>query len=730
MPETVHRVQAESPTIAIAATFTAESLKEPLEFWLDELSFNHGVRFALYHQVFQTLLDPGGLFASNRDGVNVVLARIEDWSRHADEPFAAGTLEENVQHFISSVRSSAPALSVPLLVFLCPASPDFLSDSSRGALAKEMEELIASELAPLSKVQVVQSAAILSLYPVDSYYDRAGDELGHIPYTPEFFAGLATAIVRRIHGLRMAPFKVLVLDCDNTLWRGICGEDGPEGVEIDPGRRVLQEFALAQRASGMLLAICSKNNEEDVVETFRLHPEMLLRLEDFTAYRINWEPKAGNLRALAAELDLSLDSFVFIDDDPKECAEIEANCPGVLTLALPPEDEIEDYLRHVWAFDRVKVTREDRERAAHYAQRGERRRFEQQAATLEDFLAGLQLEVRIAPVEPQQLPRAAQLIQRTNQMNCTVVRRTEAELQNLLRSNEADCLVVDASDRFGAYGMVGVMIFGAEPEALAVDTFLMSCRAFGRGIEHQMLAHLGRIAVERGLRRVHVPFVPSARNRPALTFLESSGPESKHTAGSTVIYIFASVPLSNLRYKPAATTSPDGVASREQEQDEARQSFSEYARIARELSRPGQVLAVIQGRRQAAASPASGGLSEPVTGMEKRVASIWSELLGVPTIGRDDNFFDLGGHSLLAVQLLSRLRDEFAVDLSLEVVYNGELTVAELAKTIELYEIGQSDAGEYAAILAELESLSDEEVRAILAQEEAEGPAGSRCESS
>jgi FkbH-like protein len=317
-----------------------------------------------------------------------------------------------------------------------------------------MEKLVASELTPLANVHVVRSPEILSIYPVEDYYDRAGDELGHIPYTPEFFAGLATAIIRRIHGLRMAPFKVLVLDCDNTLWRGICGEDGPEGVEIDPGRRALQQFALAQRESGMLLAICSKNNEEDVLETFRVHPEMLLRLEDFTANRITWEPKAGNLRALAAELEFGHDSFICVDDDPKECAEIEANCPGVLTLTLPPEDEIEHYLHHVWAFDRAKITREDRERAAQYAQRNERRRFEQQAPSLEDFLAGLQLEVRIAPLEPQQLARAAQLIQRTNQMNCTVVRRTEAELQGLLRSGVAECLVVDASDRFGAYGMV------------------------------------------------------------------------------------------------------------------------------------------------------------------------------------------------------------------------------------------------------------------------------------
>ena len=166
------------------------------------------------------------------------------------------------------------------------------------------------------------------LYPVPDYYDPHGDELGHIPYTPAFYAALGTAVARKIHALRRAPYKAIVLDCDGTLWDGVCGEDGPEGVSLDPPRRFLQEFMLAQRDAGMLLCLSSKNNEQDVLETFRANPRMPLQPEHFVARRINWEPKSAHLVSLAGELNLGLDSFIFVDDNPTECAELAGPLPG------------------------------------------------------------------------------------------------------------------------------------------------------------------------------------------------------------------------------------------------------------------------------------------------------------------------------------------------------------------------------------------------------------------
>ena len=182
---------------------------------------------------------------------------------------------------------------------------------------------------------------------------RAAMSLGCVPYTPVFFTALATMIARRFHALQRAPHKVIVLDCDQTLWGGVCGEDGPQGnLPRRCRRKALQEFMRAQHAAGRLLAVCSKNSEEDVREVFAQRLDMPLRHEHFATWRVNWSPKSENIKSMAKELNLGLDSFIFVDDNPVECAEVEANCPGVLTLQLPENPaEIPQFLKHCWAFD-------------------------------------------------------------------------------------------------------------------------------------------------------------------------------------------------------------------------------------------------------------------------------------------------------------------------------------------------------------------------------------------
>jgi FkbH-like protein len=705
-----------APLVAISATFTAELIAASLEFWIEELGWDYQVKFAPYNQVFQQLLDPDSLLARNREGVNVVLVRFEDWSRFGEG--GASTLEDNVRRLVLCLRSVAEKFRSPLVVAVCPASPGFLESPHRAALAKRMEARIESSLRGASTVHLIRAPELADLYPVPDYYDPHGDELGHIPYTPAFYAALGTVVARKIHALRRAPYKAIVLDCDGTLWDGVCGEDGPDGVSLDPERRFLQEFMLAQRDAGILLCLSSKNNEQDVLETFRANPRMPLQPGHFVARRIDWEPKSAHLVSLAGELNLGLDSFIFVDDNPTECAELAAHCPEVLTLQLPSDPErIPAFLRHVWAFDHPRVTPEDRERAALYAQEIERGRLEKKTTSLEEFLAALNLEIRIAPMTPEQLPRVSQLTQRTNQMNFTSIRRSESEIQTLVRDGQAECLTVDVRDRFGSYGLAGVMIFSAGAEAIALDTFLLSCRALGRGVEHRMLARLGEIARERGLARVDVRVTPCARNSPALNLLESIG-EPAERGAVDLLYRFSSERLANLEYRPdgsqpAAPPRPAPVAR-------VARKPADFQRIATELAGVDQILEQIAARKRPETAPTAPSAA-PRTELERQLAAIWAELLGLPSVGIHDNFFDLGGHSLLAVQLLSRVRQTFNVDLSLEVVYGGPFTVAELARAIDVEEIERAGA-DYAAILEEIEGLSDEEVRALLAAEQGGAP--------
>jgi FkbH-like protein len=666
--------------IAISATFTAEAIQPGLAFWAGELGLDSEIRFAPYNQVFQQLLDLAGLFARNRGGFNLALVRFEDW-RHAG-------IEDEARRLVEAVTGAATAHAAPLILAFCPP------------VHAAAEAIVRAGVADLAAVHVIGTCEIQGLYPVPEVYDPHANELGHLPYTPEFFMALATAVARKFHAISTPPYKVIALDCDETLWSGICGEDGPQGVALDPPRLALQEFMAERSREGMLLALCSKNNEEDVIETFRAHPEMPLRFEDFTAWRVNWESKSANLSALADELDLGLDSFILVDDNPKECTEAQAGVPEVLTLPLPADAaEIPEFLRHVWAFDRPRVTEEDRGRGQAYRQRAERARAERAAPSLEGFLESLQLEVAIAPMRADQVARVAQLTQRTNQMNCTLVRRTEAEVRAL---DPEEVWVVDVKDRFGSYGLTGVMIFRPAKEVLAVDTFLLSCRVLGRGVEHRMVARLGEIALERRLQAVRIPYGAGQRNRPAALFLESIG---------TVNGSLQSADAAALKYRPAATAAP---ARREQPHSTGRAAAIDYMKIATELRTPAAVLERI---RATTRKPAPVASEPPRTPLERELAELWAGLLNVPALGVHDNFFELGGHSLLAVQLLSRVRQICGVELSLEVVYSGDFTVAELAKAVELKEIERA-GGDYQELLRELDGLSDEEVRALLAEEQ------------
>jgi len=662
--------------IAISATFTAEAIQPGLAFWVGELGLDAAIRFAGYNQVFQELLDPAGLFARNRSGFNVVLLRLRDW--------AAAGVADSARRFVEAVRDSAAVAAAPLIVVVCP-SPEPLA-------AEELESLRAI-------AHLITAEEIAALYPVAEVHDPHADELGHLPYTPVYFAALATAIARKIHAIARPPYKAIALDCDDTLWAGICGEDGPEGIVVDAPRRALQEFMKARRSEGMLLALCSKNNEQDVLDVFAARPDMPLALADFAAWRINWDSKGDGLAALAAELDLGLDAFILVDDNPKECDEARAGAPEVAALPLPADaEEIPEFLRHAWAFDRARVTDEDRRRGEMYAQRAERSRAQRAAGSLEEFLASLALEVTIEPMRPEQAARVAQLTQRTNQMNTSGVRRTEAEVRAL----DAECLTVTVRDRFGDYGLTGVLIFREAGRALAVENFLLSCRALGRGVEHRMAARLGEIAAARGLERVEIAFAAGKRNQPAAAFLESLGELTAERAAAVKFRVG----------KGAANgTAPSGRGS---EGGTAGSPAIDYGRIAMELRRPEDVLARIGAARKVTPRRP---VDPPRTPLERDLAELWASLLHVGAVGVHDNFFELGGHSLLAVQLLSRVRQIYGIELSLEVVYSGEFTVAELAKAVELKEIEQA-GGDYRELMRELEGLSDEEVRALLAEEQ------------
>src|SRR2546427_9562075 len=259
--------------------------------------------------------------------------------------------------------------------------------------------------------------------------------------------------------------------------------------------------------AGMLLCLCSENNEKDALDVFDQRSDMPLKREHLVSWRINWNSKSENIRSLANELNVGLDSFIFIDDNPVDCADVKINCPGVLTLQLPQDTEsFPSFLNHIWAFDHMGSTEEDQNRTRMYRENTERQQFRERSFSLKDFVKGLQLRVEIAEATEDQLGRVSQLTFRTNQFNFTAVRRSENEIKNFLKREGANCLVVHVVDRFGDYGLVGVVMYKAEADRYKVDTFLLSCRVLGRGVEHAVVSRLGQRAVKEGKRFVELKY--------------------------------------------------------------------------------------------------------------------------------------------------------------------------------------------------------------------------------
>jgi FkbH-like protein len=343
---------------------------------------------------------------------------------------------------------------------------------------------------------------------------------------------LATHLARDIAaaGAALKGFtcKCLVVDLDNTLWRGIVGEDGVASLQIGgsfPGNvyAALQSQIKALLDRGALLAVNSKNNEEDVRAVFETRKDMILKWADFSCVRVNWTDKVTNLREIAQEMNIGLDSLVVLDDNPAEREWIETACPEVYVI---PESDPLEMLRALAVtrlFDSLSVTAEDRQRKGSYAAMAQRNRLRTEKADLDEFLHGLQLTVEIGAPTGAQLGRVAQLTQKTNQFNLTTRRYSEERLQQLPQSGEWEVFYCSCHDRFADEGIVGAAIVHKRGVDWVIDTFLLSCRVLGRGVEQAFLWWICGRAEREGARRVIGEFVRSGKNGQTENFYQANG---------------------------------------------------------------------------------------------------------------------------------------------------------------------------------------------------------------
>jgi FkbH-like protein len=670
--------------ITIASTFVAEPMELSLGWLLNQAGVGDSIGFAPYHQVFQELLTPTSALRSSREGVNVILIRFEDFIRDVSDGSAleqkiesvAGELAQAFADFASQTKLAMVLAVLPP----SPAVPERLVGTLRAA-----GERLSARAREFSKVRIIDDEPIVGAHLRDQY-DPERDRLAHIPFTDEYYASLALALARSIHAVKNTASKVLVLDCDNTLWRGVVGEDGVDGIQISAAHLALQDFAIEQQKKGILICLASKNTEADVLQVLATRADMHLLQAHLVAHRINWLPKPANIRSLAQELNLGLDSFVFLDDNPVECAQMRAELPEVITIQVPEESGYAEFLRNLWMFDKLTVTAEDASRTQMYRENVARRAVEQSASDIEQFLAALEMQIDIAAPAEEEWPRLEQLTQRTNQFNFTTRRRSAAELKALLQDG-ASVLRVRVSDRFGDYGIVGLTVAEKSASTLSVDTFLLSCRVLGRGVEHAMLRRLGAIAQAAGLSDVSLLHVPTARNIPARAFADSVVASFAADAAAGRQYCIPVAAAAVIEHRPghdpaevlearaadekkAAAPNPNAVPGRSER----------YSRLAHGLRSGASVLAEISGRPRRA-RPSTVAASRATSPVEAELAQLWESVLEIDPVGVDDNYFDLGGTSLLSVSLFAQISRQFHVQLPLSAIVEAP-TVRSLARLI------------------------------------------------
>jgi FkbH-like protein/FkbM family methyltransferase len=583
-------------------------------------------------------------------------------------------LSHNIENFVISLGSFIQRSKVPLIVAVSPLSPEISKDPLLKNLYEKHELELLRRISELPHIFTISSSSLANTYPVENYFDSLGDELGHIPYSLPFFTSIGTSFYRMILSVQSTPKKVIALDCDNTLWKGVCGEDGVKGIQIPESYQMLQQFLIDQIKSGMLVCLCSKNNEEDVMEIFNQRDDMLLKLDHLVSWRTNWDQKPSNLKSLAAELNLGLDSFIFIDDNPIECAEVKSECPEVLTLQLPlDEQKIPGFLKNIWVFDHLKVTEEDKKRTQLYKQNVQRERHRTSSMSLKDFLEGLNLQINISVPDSRQINRVSQLTFRTNQFNFTTKRRSEQEIREFLSDKNNGCLIAEVSDRFGDYGLVGVLFFTRSDGLFSVDTFLLSCRVLGRGVEYKIMSELGKLASAEAIEFIDLKYIPSPKNKPALDFIKRIGSQFSFSAGEELISRLPSDYLADLKHQNfveqdsaslAETNSENNSKSYSRKERQDSDSSDKYQMIADEYNNAASIYKKVEEHKTGRESRRE-NILKPETDFEKNMAAIWQKVLNRTEVSLDDNFFETGGSSLKAVQLVASAKKDLNINISI-----------------------------------------------------------------
>ncbi len=528
-----HQLAGQRFTIRVLSNITVAPLKEILEFELRRNGINAVVTPGDYDNISQNSLEVGD---TNAVIVFWELANLlESFSSRALTMDGAllGEVEKKTIAEMAFVLENLR--NVPLVVFNSFSSLLF---NSRELSANPLDRIASTLNTHLHASQhanlvVVDIDRCISRASVEKSFDRRLWHSSRILYSVEFFTNYVESVAPIFRALNGKAKKALIFDCDNTLWKGIIGEDGMEGIGISSSTKEGQPFyevqllALALHKQGVILGLCSKNNPADVEEVLEHHPGMVLRNEHLAIRRINWNDKVANLREIADTLNLGLDSFVFVDDSEFEAALVEQYLPQVEVLRVPKSlSDYPQFMRdHMNLFWVAKRTEEDLKRTVMYKQEADREQERTKFTNMEEYLRALDLVLTISCDSPKTIGRVAQLTQKTNQFNLTTKRYAETDIESFVSSPDWLVHTFSLADRFGDFGLTGVAILHLDSvrRSADIDTLLLSCRVLGRNAEIKFFDFLVDQMRERGVESVSARYLPTKKNSQVEGFYDARG---------------------------------------------------------------------------------------------------------------------------------------------------------------------------------------------------------------
>lgn len=528
--------------VAISRNFTIDAVIPIIEGELARAGFHPSVYLGEYDAISPDLLDPqSALYAFQPDFI-VIAHWLESLAPQFSTRFAffsSTSAMEEVDRLLAETQSRLKAVrqcsraTILLNNFLLPAYPalgilDAQSEMHQVASIIRLNSGLRQIAREFPDVYVVDLMTLGARIGHDRAFDERYWHIGRAPLSRVALLALAKEYVKFVRALRGRAYKCLVLDCDNTLWGGVIGEDGIAGIKLGstyPGScyEAFQREILNLKDRGVLLSLCSKNNEADVLDVLRNHPEMLLRVEHFATWQVNWDDKVTNLRRIADRLNIALDSIVFADDSRFECDFVRESLPEVEVLHLGDEPSaFARLLNSAACFDSLTLSQEDRVRTEMYQADAKRQELRQSASSLSEYLEHLQIVATIGKADEFTIPRIAQLTQKSNQFNLTTLRYSEDDIR-ILSAGSAEVFYMKLCDRVSDLGLVGVAILKRESKSIEIDTFLLSCRALGRRAEEVLLAHCLQSAAAAGVARVSARYRRTSKNSQVADFYGRCG---------------------------------------------------------------------------------------------------------------------------------------------------------------------------------------------------------------